>query len=211
MKNVGFIFILLLINCQEPKETLSENKFSKNVGLKIPIDVAERWVARYRTSNRSSRSQDVISISAATLRDFTNSQGDYNGIIFHHAFDDNGNYHTLLIPYTEGLSLWNASQVIDSNIDSSIDPTIAKSWTQNYVDENPNGVWSHFFGSLIFTEILSRPMFERMDLAHALSDTNEPQFLLYVTFAAVTQNGRSQGESVEVYDQSNPCPPFCNP
>ena len=212
MKTVGSILllILILINCQEPKETSPENKFSKTVGQQIPIEIAERWVALYRVSNKSSRNQNALSISAATLRDFIDTEGDYSGIVFHHAIADNDGYHVLLIPYTEGSPLWSASQVIDSNIDSFMDPTIAKHWAENYVDKNPNGVRSHFFGSLVFVEILSRAEFERVDLVHALNDANEPLLLLYVTFAANTQNGRSLGEMVEVYDMSSPCPPWCS-
>ena len=211
MKNVVsyLVLALILINCQEPKENLAENKFSKNVGQKIPIDVAERWAARSRKNNRLSKTQEMGSISANTLRNLTASLNDYNGMIFHHALDDQGRYHTLLIPFLEGVPLWNTMQIVDAENDSPVEADLARDWAENYIDQNPHGIWSHFFGSHIFNTILSRTTFERMDLVHGSNDSNQPQILLYVIYSEVTQNGRSGGETVEVYDMSSPCPAYC--
>jgi hypothetical protein len=215
MKNVlsYLALVLILINCQEPKENLTENKFSKNVGQKIPNEVATRWAERYRQSNRSSKIQNTGSITVNTLVDLTTSLNDYNGIVFHHALDNDGQYHTLLIPFTEGSPLWSATQVVDSDVDSIIDPTIAKEWAENFIQENQNEVWSHFFGRHVFDEILSRAGFEQIEMVHGRDDLYQVQILLYVTYVVAAQNGRSKGEAVEVevYDKSNPCPNYCAP
>jgi hypothetical protein len=213
MKKIITCLVLfsILINCQESKENITENKFSKNVGQKIPTDVAERWAARFRDSNLGSKTQSNSSISANTLNSLMELLNDFNGIVFHHALDNNGHYHTLLIPFTEGTPLWNVSHVIDSESDMMIDPTLAKQWAENYIAENPNGIWSHFFGSHVFDSILSRTTFERVDLVHGSNDLSQPQVLLYVIYAATSQNGRSEGESIEVYDMSSPCPAYCAP
>jgi hypothetical protein len=133
--------------------------------------------------------------------------GEYDGVYFHHSLEGY-NYHILVIPYKGAQSLWTATVVVDANSDSMVDVATASLWAERYVAQNPDGPWSHFFGRQIFETILSSDAFEEIEIVPAINDAGLPQLLLYVSYTGGATNGRTQGQ-VEVYDQSNQCPPFC--
>jgi hypothetical protein len=208
MKNVFscFVLALILVNCQDSKENLTGNKFSKNVGQKIPNDVAARWAERFRNSNEGSRTTD-FSLDINTLQSLIEPMDDKLGISFHHALDDESQHHLLASFVTEDHPELTVN-VIDVN-DGPIDISVAQEWTDRYKTENPAGVWSHFFGIYVFEQIAGLIDVAQVDLIQGIDDGGQSQILIYV-WTSKYLNGRSQAEELNVFDKSSPCPPYCS-
>ena len=177
----------------------------REVGRVITQAEAQRWRGRYESS--SGRQQSAATISKTSLQKIVAAFAEYDGVYFHHALDGD-KHHVLVIPYKDGHSLWNVTVIVDANSDSMIDPLMANDMAQQYLAQNPNGPWSHFFGRHVFEEILSNEDFQEMEIAPAVNDAGLPQLLLYVLYSGVSKNGRAHGQ-VEVYDHSFQCPPNC--
>jgi hypothetical protein len=208
-KIIGFIILICLFaTCQDSNKLSTDRKQSlREVGRLITKEEAERWRARYERGSDGMRQQSAATISKATLQNVVAAMAEYDGVYFHHAMDD-GNHHVFVIPYKDSQSLW-GSVVVDANSDSTIDPAIASVLAGRYVAQNPDGPWSHFFGRHVFESILSKEGFQEMEIVPAVNDAGLPQLLLYVSYSDVSINGRTH-EQVEVYDLSNPCPPYCS-
>lgn len=201
------LFVLILTGCYDARVStpvVTENKFSKSVGAQIPLEVAERWMALYSESNISARSEDVsYSITPDHLKAVASYATDA-GLAFHHAIDDVGLYHILIVPIKDTLLL-NLPVLIDANSDTVIDSSTAKAWIRNYQVANPTTGWYHFFGYDIFIEIF-QSSFSRMDIEPAINDEGKPQLLLMV-WPQTIANGKVNASSPTVYDMSSLCPP----
>jgi hypothetical protein len=200
--------LLLLFNCQESKDSNPSNQvspFNRNVGKQISMDVAERWINRYKEKNNTARIEEDPSITEAQLNSILSPLDEKLGASFHRAIDEDGEYHILVASVTEGQSAWSSEQILDASNNVLINAQTAEAWTNRYKAENPNGVWSHFFGIHVFEQA-----YVNIDLHEALNEQDAPQLLLFIWRSSSTGNGRTQGDTVDVYDASAPCPPTCN-
>lgn len=201
------ILVCMFAACHESNQASTNGTQSlRDVGGAITKEEAERWTNKYKASG--SRQQSSATISRATLEELVNALPEYDGVYFHHSMEGN-NHHVLVIPYKDGQSLWTTTIAVDANSDSKIEVATASLWAERYVNENPEGPWSHFFGRHIFEKILSNSGFDRMEIAPAVNDAGLPQLLLYAVHHSTLPNGRTK-EQVDVYDLSHACPPMCS-
>src|SRR5687768_14106648 len=144
----AFTFAITLIACKDSTEQSPPSfGLTKYVGSKILFTDAERWSARYRSVNINARTEDDFSVAASSLRAFVENLGEYDGLHLKHALDDDGIHHILISPQTSGTEPLGA---LDTNTGEYLHPTVAGAWVENYINENPSGIRSHFFGSLVF-------------------------------------------------------------
>jgi hypothetical protein len=200
--------LLLLFNCQESKDSTSANQvspFNRNVGKLIPMNVAERWINRYKENNTTARSEDHPGITEVELSSILTPLDEKLGVSFHRALDEDGEYHILVVPVKEGQSAWSSEQILDASNNVLIDAQTAEAWADRYKAENPDGIWSHFFGIHVFES-----EFDTIQLVDALNDQDAPQLLLFISRNSNIGSGRIQGDAIEVYDASVPCPTICN-
>ena len=158
----------------------------------------------------------AFSVSAAQLRALLASTDELVGVAFHHAIDDAGQRHIVVIPVDQTLNLWSGDStqiLVDANTNTEISPEVAAAWTDNFKNEHPNEKWFHFFGKDVFDQMSSLPFFSSMELEPAISELDyTPQLLLIVLDNAdesVSSSGRTSYLSLlgVVYDASNSCPP----
>jgi hypothetical protein len=191
----------------------SEKDVYKTIGEQIPFETGMQWIDLYRSENSDQGRLDLLPyhISASQLDSMIQSTEDLTGIAFHHAIDSLGQAHILAIPVNSSLRLWGSDPgriFIDANTGHRIHESIASTWSQNYKNEHPSGIWFHFFGRNIFDEMRALPHVERIDIQPATSALNlSPQLLLIIWNGDYTTNGRTSSESGIVYDASNACPP----
>lgn len=203
-----FLLILLcLINCHDSKNTSSKqvSAINKNVGLKIPMDVAERWISRYRKAN-SARSEQIPNITPESIAEILDPVDERLGLSFHRAIDPSGNYHILVAPVNQNVPFLYAGKIFDATTSSMVNLADAEQWSERYKTENSAGIWSHFFGTHVFEQA-----FSSIQLQEALNDNNIPQLLLFIWRDDASSNGRTNGTTVDVYDASGLCPNLCSP
>jgi hypothetical protein len=209
-------FGLSFLGCQDTKEesvNQPDMSFHKSIGTQISLETGMRWIdaynSKYQVQGRTETSP--YSISSSQLSSLTSSVPISIGMAFHHAIDDDGQHHFIVIPVDLTLSLWNplfSRNYVDANTNTVISRTDARRWAQNYEDANPNGIWFHFFGGLILGEISLIPHFTNLQIVPAINDQDlSPQLLLIVEDESVNSAGRYRKESTTVYDMSSPCPP----
>jgi hypothetical protein len=202
------LLVLILIGCSDTRVNSpapTEKKLSKTVGEQISMAVAERWMELYNQSNTGAKSEDVdYSITPEHLKAVAGYATE-SGIAFHHAIDDVGQHHILVIPVKDGALLKDAPVLIDANGDEVISASTAKAWTDNYEKAYPEQGWYHFFGYDVFNEII-QSSFSRIDIEPAVNDEGKPQLLL-VVWPQTTPNGKTEAATPLVYDASNLCPP----
>jgi len=200
--------VLILTGCSDTRVNSpapTEKKLSKTVGEQISLGIAERWMEIYNQSNAGAKSEDIsYSITPDHLRAVA-SDATEAGIAFHHAIDDVGHHHILIIPVKDGALLKDSPVLIDANTDAVISASIAKTWTNNYEKAYPEQGWYHFFGYDVFDEII-QSSFSHIDIEPAINDEGKPQLLL-VVWPETETNGRTEATTPTVYDMSNLCPP----
>jgi hypothetical protein len=201
------IFIIVTVGCREASDDSARGQnLNATVGHEIPLETAERWIAKTKSS--SSREGTTYNITAPQLENLLQAVPSKIGIAFHHATDDNGVYHILLIPVAEQTDFWNSPTIVDANTNSTVDNETAKAWAKRYKEANPGKVWYHFFGVNMFNEITSNLNFNYFNLAPALNDSDVPQLVLLVwNNKQNSTGGRSKDEGPVAYDDSNRCPP----
>lgn len=210
---------MVLSGCQDAKDVaqpLSEKDFYKTIGEEIPMETALRWMELYR-KERSAQGRleetPLFSVSAAQLKAALTSAEDLVGVAFHHAIDDNGKRHILVIPVDATLTLWTSDtnrMLLDANTDLEIAPDVALAWASKYKAEYPEEKWFHFFGKDVFDQMSALPYFASMNLEPAISELDfTPQLLLLVpdSGSADDSSGRTSSLYLTVYDASNSCPP----
>jgi hypothetical protein len=206
-KLILFIILVCMFGACHDSNQASTNgaRSLREIGSAITKEEAERWTNKYKSSG--SRQQSSTTISKASLQEVVNTLPEYDGVYFHHALEGN-KHHVIVMPYKDGQSLWTTTIAVDANSDSKIEVATASLWAERYVDENPEGPWSHFFGRNIFDQILANEGFDAIEIAPAVNDAGLPQLLLYVTYESGSTNGRLKGQT-DVYDHSFQCPPNC--
>lgn len=216
MQRVLYFFTatLLLLACQENRESQSENASRfKQVGAEIPLETGLRWIELYQSKpSESARSLSTnFSASAEAINSMVGSVNTLVGVAFHHAIDESGLPHILAIPIDESSALWLSASsriVIDLNSGEAISEQDAKNWTTRFSETHPDDVWFHFFGAHVFDAINEIPYFRKLDVEPAIKDTDmSPQLLLMIWDETSSTAGRAQAASGTVYDASNPCPP----
>jgi hypothetical protein len=206
MKTLFFVcsMALILQSCQDSKESADIRKFDRNIGQQIPLETAKRWTGR---TNISARGNSLFEISSEVLRQSLDAVDKKIGVVLQHAQDDAGAHHILIAPLQESSSVESLTTFIDANTNGFVSTTTARSWLGAYADANPNKPLYHFFGSVVFDEIVSNASFNYMEIVPAMNDNEEPQLLLFVWNNLATSSGRTQSDQLVVYDFSNPCPP----
>jgi len=215
--SVTFFLGLSLLGCQDSKDettALTDLSSIRKIGMQIPVETANRWIDTYKNSNGSDQGRLLLNpyyTSHESLSSALASIPTLAGVAFHHAIDDSGVHHFIIIPVDASLSLWSASSsqiYIDANNNSPINRAVAQSWTSRYKQANPNSIWFHFFGSNIFDEMSGIPYFDDMDIVPALNDLNlTQQLLLVITDNSILGIGGRVKSETTVYDASSPCPP----
>lgn len=198
-----------LISCHDVRDTnpASVQKFDKTVGQQISLDIAMHWIDLYHQNTSDKRNTAALySINADHLEAIIPYAADA-GLAFHHAIDDAGTYHILVIPVGSTL-LFDAPVLLDANTNTVIEESTARAWADNYKEANPEKIWYHFFGLDVFNEI-TQSSFSYFDIEPAINDAGKPQLLL-VVWPDSASNGRTETASPKVYDFSNPCPPCSN-
>lgn len=206
-----------LSGCQDSKEVaqpLSEKDFYKTIGEEIPIETAVKWMELYRKERSAQgRLEDTpfYSVSADHMKAALTSADDLVGVAFHHALDDNGERHILVIPVDATLALWSGTprMLLDANTNTEISSDVASAWASNYKTAHPDEKWFHFFGKQVFDQMSALPYFSSMELEPAISDLDfTRQLLLIVPNNEVESDaGRTSSLLSVVYDASNSCPP----
>lgn len=221
MKNL-FVFaaVLLMVSflgCQDTKENnqLPDVSSFKSIGTQISLETGLRWMdALNKKQNTQSRGEySPYQVSASELEILRTSVPYLVGVAFHHAIDNAGVHHFVIIPVDLNLNIWSPQTegiYVDANTNTTITRNVARQWTENYKQAHPNDIWFHFFGSDIFDEIASIPYFTTLQIEPALNDLNlTPQLLLIVEdeTEAITNGRGKYAQSTMVYDASSPCPP----
>ncbi|HEU5292621.1 MAG TPA: hypothetical protein VFU05_18360 [Cyclobacteriaceae bacterium] len=210
---VIFICVLtLFLSCQnEIHQTKKDNLsliFNSGVGEPISAGIAARWIERYNKQSAASRNGQTYSVTQTHLEAMMRSTSGLVGFTFHHALDNSGEHHILIIPIDNTLRLWTSSSqrvLLDTNIDTEIDLNTARNWIDNYTATNPNSIRYHFFGADIFQQIVQSPGFR---IEEGTSDELIPQLLLIVqSNAENSSNGRTNSE--DAFDASARCPADC--
>jgi hypothetical protein len=206
-----------LLACQDGKverdNILANVEFYKNIGKRIPNETAVRWMELYqsRTSSTGRLGTSNYSVTAENMQSVLSSVSSLTGVAFHHALDETGKHHFILIPVDETLTVWTSipgRKYFDANTDSEISQETARQWAANYETTHPGKVWFHYFGRAIFDEILSISFFQTLQIEPALSDLDlTPQLLLVITNGNTLLTGRTEMDDAAVYDVSSPCPP----
>ena len=215
-----------LSGCQDSKDEaqpLSEKDFYKTIGEEIPVETAIKWMVLYR-KERSVQGRlegtPFYSVSADHMKAALTSADDLVGVAFHHALDDNGERHILVIPVDATLGLWSDTprMLLDANTNTEISADVASAWASNYKTAYPDEKWFHFFGKDVFDQMSALPYFSSVELEPAISELDfTPQLLLIVPNdegesdeAETDASGRTSSLSLlygAVYDASNSCPP----
>jgi hypothetical protein len=221
MKNVyvfGAVFLMVsILGCQDTKDGSGQPDiaYQKSIGTQISVETATRWMNTLDQKNGTQGREDgsPYSITASRLDQLRSSVDDLIGVVFHHAIDDAGLHHFIILPIDNSLSVWDQTPgriYVDANTNEEINRSTAARWAEAYKQQHQNEIWFHFFGSNIFDEITAIPYFTTLQIEPALNDlTLAPQVLLIVEDEAQIANtgGRYQAESTVVYDASSPCPP----
>lgn len=221
MKNlIAFAAVTLavsLLGCQDTKEErtgLPDVSAFKKIGMEIPLETGIQWMEAFQQKyNPQGRLlYPDYSISGSRLETALTSINNLTGVAFHHATDDLGQHHFIVIPVDASLSLWTDIEgrlYIDANTNTIITREVAQTWSQRYEQANPEQIWFHFFGSNIFSEILQIPYFDNLEIEPAINILNlTPQLLLIVGQEDLLNiGGRYKTEDTKVYDASSPCPP----
>ena len=214
----GVLIAMSLLGCQEAKDVtspLSEKDFYKTIGEQIPFETGMEWIKLYqknRIAQGRTETAPSYNVPAAQLKAVLQSTEELVGVAFHHAIDDTGQPHILVIPVDATLTLWSADSsrvLVDANTGLEITQEEASSWASNYKDQNPDEKWFHFFGKEVFEEMCALPYFSSMELEPAISSIDfTPQILLIVLNDDSSSSGRTAYDLMGVvYDASNACPP----
>jgi hypothetical protein len=229
MKNLialaAVTFAVSLLGCQDTKEErtgMPDVSAFKKIGMEIPLETGIEWMSAFEEKyNAQGRllSPDY-NVSDVVLESAFESVTSLTGVAFHHAIDEAGEHHFIVIPVDPSLSLWTnieGREYIDANTSTVISKEVARAWAQNYEQANPGQIWFHFFGSNIFDEIFDLPYFHNLEIEPAISTLNlTPQLLLIInaddlvntdSVDSVSIGGRYKTETTKVYDASSPCPP----
>ena len=222
MKNVVafalFFLAISILGCQDAKDesssALTDLSSFKKIGHEIPYETGMRWIETYNKQNNIQGRSILFpySVSESALAESLGSVDELVGVVFHHATDNSGVHHFIIIPIEESLTVWSEAPadrvLLDANTGEVISTSTAQQWTGNYKTQHPNDIWFHFFGNNIFDEILDLSGFDTLNIIPALSDLDlSPQLLLILTNDGLLFNGRTKGDKPPVYDASSPCPP----
>jgi hypothetical protein len=211
------VLAVSVLGCQDTREetgSTPEIAYQKSIGMQIPVETGLRWMDTYNEVRvKDGRvSTSSYSISASQLQALRSSVLIFVGLAFHHAIDDAGEHHFVVVPVDLTLSLWSSlfpHVYIDANTNTQISRSTALAWVDNYTEAHPNDIWFHFFGSDIFDEIEDIPFFTTMQIEPAINDLDlTPQLLLIIEDeGAVEPGGRTAQSTMVVYDASSACPP----
>jgi hypothetical protein len=209
-------FGISLLACQDGKDeakNITDLSYYRNIGKQIPTETGYRWMDVYRGKNHliGRTKPSGYALSKESLTALSNSVDQLIGIAFHHAMDENGEHHFLIIPVDETLQIWSQDKaIIDANTDTEISSDVAHQWAANYQNQYQEEIWFHFFGKHVFDEMSAIPFFEYIQIEPAISDVNyTPQVLLIINDLSLVDasSGRGEMEEAVVYDASSPCPP----
>lgn len=204
----SFIIIFLFFACHEPREQdiSTTNAFNKKAGAEISMETAERWISRYRNDEAEKRFDTYTKVlTYSEIEKTLNTVSEPMGVLFHYAIDDNGHVNTFLIPISEDNPIWNAPNILNVDDGSIISGGDALALAERFKAAYPDEIRSHFFGIHVFEKV-----YNSIEFVHATSDDGIDQLLLFMRSDAEHSDGRLQGESVSVYDNSIRCPPFCD-
>jgi len=209
--NMDRSFLLLVfwipVGCQNPETTTEPRSLSEDVGERIPLHVAERWIGTYREGS-STGSEASFGATAPQLAAVLDAVPDRRGMALHHGLDDDGEHHVLVMAVDQDARPWSTpALVLDANTGAMVDFDTACAWAERYEDENPDQVWYHFFGRELIDGIVGEPRLDYLDIEPAVNDRGEPQLLLMVWNTEEDAQGRSRDGDPVSYDKSSPCPP----
>lgn len=214
--------MMTLLACQDAKESdapFNDISSYKKIGMQISYETGVRWIETYNQKNNiqednisGRRVLSPYAISAGQLQAAIASVNSLVGVAFHHAVDDNGEHHFIVIPVDESLHVWTdipGRAYIDANTNTEITREVARGWAQNYEEAHAGEIWFHFFGSNIFDEIFAVSYFSTLNIVPALKTSDlTPQLLLMIINEQLSITGRTaDADDPLVYDASSPCPP----
>jgi len=213
MRNLSLFFIfLVMLSCHDVSETSKNStpdvEHQKSIGDPIPTSVGTRWIENYQKQfARNRENEPLYHVTQRNLKAMMQSVSDLTGFVFHHAVDNDGKHHILVVPVNNVGQLWADAPprtVIDANTNTEIDLDVAHTWAENYNSANPGKIRYHFFGADIFEEIVKSATFE---IKAAINDEQVPQLLL-ITQTATESSGKV-AVTTQMYDISGKCPPYC--
>ncbi len=207
------LLFMLCVSCQsemhDSQKGAADLVFNAGVGEPIPVSTAARWIENYNKEVAGARDAQIYTVTQSTLQAMMGSTSGLVGFAFHHALDNAGMHHILIIPIDNTIALWGSQSqrvLVDANTDTEVDLNTAQRWADNYTTAYPGAIRYHFFGADIFHEIVENPEFR---IEEALSDEQVPQLLLVVQKSVESSNsGRTELEE-QVYDASFRCPACC--
>lgn len=207
----AILLFVLCVSCQNEMQESKKNSddliFNSGVGEPIPVGTAERWIENYNKVFAGARGEQTYTVTQSRLEAMMRSTSGLIGFTFHHALDNSGEHHILIIPIDNTLGLWGSQSqrvLVDANTDAEVDINTAHRWVDSYTTAYPDAIRYHFFGSDIFQEIVQSPEFQ---IEEAINDEEVPQILLVVRSSAES-SGRINSTD-QVYDLSVKCPSNC--
>ncbi len=214
MKTIAstILIFMVILSCQQPSDEANQpaasSIFTKDVGDQIPASLGLRWIAEHQRQLTGARDAQVYKVTQANLEAMMQSTSNLVGFTFHHALDDAGKHHVIIIPMDDLLHIWTSPSqriVIDANTDTEVSMTTAREWIENYRKARPQAIRYHFFGADVFQEIVQREGFE---IREAINDQQIPQLLVVVQVTTEAADGRVSTEE-QMFDITLACPKDC--
>jgi hypothetical protein len=217
--SMSFFLGIALSSCEDASlqnKEVSQSVIAhyRTIGAPIPFETGMHWIDIYNEKNSSTGRTQLFGqyeLSDTKTLELMASVDDLVGVAFHYGLDAFGQKHIIVIPVDNTMSLWTSIPgriYVDANTGNTISKATANAWAQSYKNQNPIGVWFHFFGEDVFQEIVALPFFNSIDVQPALNELLLPQMLLVVWNQSLSLGGRTQWSDDwgAVYDASNPCP-----
>ena len=207
-----------LMSCHDSREdvkkTTVETEVYKTIGEEIPFETGLEWIRYHNEKNSGQGRTELLSsfnVSSDKMNQLVASISNVVGMAFHHAYDENGIKHILVIPVDGSMTLWSSIPgriYVDANTGTEISQNTASAWAANYKNAHPSNIWFHFFGINTIQEMCALPFFNSVEIQPAISLLNlTPQLLLVVYNEDLIPLGRTATSPGVMYDASNPCPP----
>jgi len=214
----------------EPVAQESKLAFNGTESDPIDLNLAATWTQRYQEAFPG---EIVSHYTGSDMVGQLLNQSTAMGIRFYRGLDEDGNRKILLMAadqagndleglvsdfttpcpamcYEVNSPLFPSAPNNGTNVafDQSAGAPIAlakaQSWMQNYQQVYPNGVWGHFFGNQILSQLLMQNGAVGIRIYYAIGDAEEETLIL----VAVDANGHDMVTGL-LAEFSNPCPPAC--
>jgi hypothetical protein len=207
---LSVLVIGCFISCQKREKTTQENvrgfktasytPFNKAVGGPLDSATAIKWQRTLLKQLQQSKTTAVTTVyylPSAALKDLIQA-ANIAGICFYYGQDSAGLIHLVPVSVdTNGFAI-HTPVVLTTN--GQVSWQVAKQWRLRFMNQNPSGIWGHFWGSLAINRLLDQGgKLVRINLG---LDDDGTQKIMF-----------SNGDEVQppgYEDRTMSCPPYCS-